>query len=218
MSEPEGHCPNCGAMVTADAEWCGQCFTSLRAPEPTRAGPVAAIRVVATDEARPGAGASALRWPCPACGTENPIEANLCSVCGTPFGELFRQDEAPPHVDPSEAFRRSLVFPGLGHRAIGRGGEGLARGVLFVMCVAIALVAAISGAGAGAVLLVAGAFGALALLVYLGSAYEASKMAQGSAPLVSSRAIVWAVSAVLMAAVFILAILITFATRASSTQ
>jgi hypothetical protein len=86
------------------------------------------------------------------------------------------------------------------------------------MCVVIALVALVSGAGAGAVLVVVGAFGALALLVYFGSAYEASQMARGAAPLVSSRAIVWAVSAVLMAAVFILAILITFATRASSTQ
>ena len=218
MSEGERRCPNCGALLTLEAEWCGQCFTSLRSPDPApTARGIPAIRVVA-EEGAPGAAAKVVMWPCPACETENPIESNVCSVCGTPFGDLFRQGEAPPKIEPGEAFRRSLVFPGLGHRAIGRGGEGLARGVLFVMCFAIALVAGVSGVGTLAVAAVAGLFGMLGLLVYLGTAYEASKMAAGAPPLLSSRAIVWIVGGVLMAAVLMLTILITVAARSSSTQ
>ena len=36
VSADERRCPNCGALVAADADWCGQCFT-----EPARAGPAA---------------------------------------------------------------------------------------------------------------------------------------------------------------------------------
>jgi double zinc ribbon protein len=219
MSEGERRCPNCQALVTPEAEWCGQCFTSLRAPEPAPvAGGVQSIRVVAAEGAPGDATAKLVMWPCPACDTENPIESNVCSVCGTPFGDLFRRDEAPPKIDPKEAFRRSLAFPGLGHRAIGRGGEGLARAILFLMCFAIALVAAVSGVGTVAIAAVAGLFGMLGLLVYLGTAYEASKMAAGAPPLLSSRAIVWIVGGLLMAAVFTLTILITIAARSPATQ
>ncbi|HEV8565061.1 MAG TPA: zinc ribbon domain-containing protein [Actinomycetota bacterium] len=219
MSDAERRCPTCRALVTPEAEWCGQCFTSLRAPTPAPgAGAVQTIRVVAAEGAPGSAAAKVVMWPCPACDTENPIESNLCSACGTPFAELFKQQEAPPRIEPREAFRRSLVFPGLGHSAIGRGGEGLARGVLFVMCFAIALVAAVSGIGTVAVAAVAGLFGMLGLLVYLGTAYEASKMAAGAPPLLSSRAIVWIVGGVLLAAVLMLTLLITVAARSSSTQ
>jgi hypothetical protein len=216
--ERDRRCPNCGALVTAEAEWCGQCFTSLRSPEPTPAVSGGhALRVV-TAEGTQGDAPAKVMWPCPACETENPIESSTCSVCGTPFGELFKEGEAAPTLAPSEAFRRSLVFPGLGHRAIGRGGEGLARAVVFLMCLAIALVAAVSGLGTGAVAAVAGLFGLLALIAYLGTAYEASKMAAGAPPLLSSRSIVWIVGGVLLLAVFMLTLLIMVAARSSSTQ
>lgn len=218
VSRVERRCPSCGALVTPEAEWCGLCFTRLLASDPAPAGVGnRAIRVVEA-EAPDGATAKVLMWPCPACGTDNPIETNNCSACGTPFGDLFRQDEAPPKVEPGDAFRRSLVFPGLGHRAMGRGGEGLARAVLFLTCFAIAIVALGSGAGTGAVAAVAVVFGVLGLLVYLGTAFEASQIAGGSPPLLSSRTIVWIVGGVLMAAVFTLTILITFAARSAPTQ
>src|SRR5438093_570924 len=35
MVQPqERRCPSCGALVGRDADWCGQCFTSLAEPEP----------------------------------------------------------------------------------------------------------------------------------------------------------------------------------------
>jgi hypothetical protein len=220
MSDGERRCPNCHALVTPEAEWCGQCLTSLRAPEaappPASEGP--AIRVVTAEGTTGGAAAKVVMWPCPSCQTENPIESNVCSVCGAPFGDLFKQDEAPPQIEPKVAFRRSLAFPGLGHRAIGRGGEGLARAVLFVMCMLIALVAALSGVGTGAVAAVVVLFGGLGALVYVGTAYEASKMAAGAPPFLTSRAIVWIVGGVLLSAVLMLTILIMVAARSSATQ
>src|ERR671920_649708 len=32
-------CPNCGALVTPDAEWCGQCYEPLRPEEPPKVDP-----------------------------------------------------------------------------------------------------------------------------------------------------------------------------------
>src|SRR5262249_17984360 len=54
---PERRCPNCGALVSEDAEWCGQCFTNLREPSP--APPVPAPAVAETTPAADPAGESA---------------------------------------------------------------------------------------------------------------------------------------------------------------
>ena len=38
VPDEERRCPNCGALVSEDAAWCGQCFTPLRrAPDPPAA-------------------------------------------------------------------------------------------------------------------------------------------------------------------------------------
>jgi hypothetical protein len=39
VSEEQTRCPNCGALTTPGAEWCGQCYTRLSGPEPTPAAP-----------------------------------------------------------------------------------------------------------------------------------------------------------------------------------
>jgi len=53
-------------------------------------------------------------------------------------------------VDPRDAAIRSLIFPGLGHRALGRGLDGLARGVLFVVTFGLGVLLAIAASGSGA--------------------------------------------------------------------
>ncbi len=118
----------------------------------------------------------------------------------------MRRDEAPTTVDPKDAVRASLLFPGLGHRAVGRGLDGLARGVIFTVLAAMTLTVLVSGirsAGALAMFLVF--FGAT-LLVYAGSAWEAHRLAEGGQPVVSSRALMWVVVVVIMTSVALLAV------------
>lgn len=217
-ADEERRCPNCGALVVSDSPWCGQCFASLIEPEPDpdpRPEPEPEVRPEAVPartaelaEAPPSGSAgqrAAPTWPCPSCGNANAIDLDVCALCGTPFADLMRQDERPAEVDPKDALVASLIFPGLGHRKIGRGVDGLARGVLFAMLVAMAL---LTGSSEGASGLVAGLFvfcTAFAAVVYLGSAWEAYRMAEGGPPFVSARVLLWATVGVILLSVVALA-------------
>jgi ribosomal protein L40E len=164
VPEDDLRCPSCGALVSADAEWCGQCFSSLRsAPEPEpdpEPEPEPATRSATADqERRIAAEPSAFDraparepfWPCSVCGAENPIALDVCAVCGTPFAQVMRTSVGGvPHVDPRDAVVRSLIFPGLGHRALGRNVDGLARGVLFAVTFGLGVLLAIASAGSAA--------------------------------------------------------------------
>jgi hypothetical protein len=135
-------------------------------------------------------------------------------VCGTTFASLMRQDEAPPRVHPKDALSASLLFPGLGHRKVGRGLDGLARGVLFVVLTAMAATVFVSGVGSASTFGVFALFLGAALLVYFGSAWEAYHMADGGRAIVSSRALLWATVAVILASVMMLALsVVTFSNR-----
>lgn len=193
-------CPNCSALVSADADWCGQCFASLRAPAPDPV-PAATTPVVAPDRTEGGS----LTWPCPTCGTPNAIELDVCSVCGTSFAQLLREPAAGPTVSPRDAFLWSLTFPGVGHAKAGRAPDGIARGTLFVLTFGLALVIVVSGVSTapvfGVVVLLLGS----ALVIYLGSAAEAYRLAAGGAPFVSARVLLWATVALIMISVSLLA-------------
>ena len=219
---PDRRCPDCGALAAPDAEWCGQCFRSLAEPPPHPDPEPGA----AGEPARGPSGAGQMRtaekeaskvaptWPCPTCGNANPLELDACAVCGTTFASLMRQDEAPPRIDPKEALSASLLFPGLGHRKIGRGLDGLARGVLFVVLVSMANKLFLAGVSSAATFGVFALFLGSALTVYLGTAWEAFHMADGGRVLVSSRALLWATVAVIMASVLMLAMsVVTLSSR-----
>jgi hypothetical protein len=218
---PEGsrRCSNCGALATADADWCGQCFTAL----PPVGAPVATGEqgVPATDPPAsaavpvrtPGTPEKALTWPCPACGNENPIALDACSVCGTSFAALMRSDEKPAPVEPRDALVASLIFPGLGQRKLGRPLDGFARGVLFVILCSLAIILAFAN-GSGVLKAMFAFYLLLALGVYLGSAYESYRMAEGAQPLVSTRNLLWASAGIVIVSVFILALsVVTVAKR-----
>jgi hypothetical protein len=197
-------CPNCSALVSADADWCGQCFTSLRTPAPDLTPdpvPAATTPAVAADRTD----GAPLTWPCPTCGTQNAIELDLCSVCGTSFGQLLREPVAGPTVSPRDAFLWSLTFPGVGHAKAGRAPDGIARGTLFVLTFGLALVIVVSGVSTapvfGVVVLLLGS----ALVIYLGSAAEAYRLAAGGSPFVSARVLLWATVALIMISVSLLA-------------
>lgn len=192
--------------MSADAEWCGQCFTSLRtvAPEPEPA----AAPVLARPSGGPAAAedARAATWPCPTCGSLNPLELDVCTVCGTSFAQLLRQDEPVPTVSPRDAFLWSLTFPGVGHAKAGRAPDGIARGTLFVLTFGLALVIVLSGVSSPPVFAVVALLLVSAITIYLGSAAEAYRIADGGTTFVSSRALLWATVALIMIAVSLLAL------------
>ncbi|MGZ8619814.1 MAG: hypothetical protein ACXWYE_07920, partial [Actinomycetota bacterium] len=172
-ADEERRCPNCGALVAVDAQWCGQCFESLIEPEPEpEPGPSPGADPSPTPAGSPPATA-APTWPCPACGNANAIELDACAVCGTSFAALMRQGEERPKIEPKTALAWSLIFPGLGHRNVGRGMDGLARGVLFAMLFVMALLTGLSAGGSGVLFGLFALFLGLAVVVYAGTAWEA---------------------------------------------
>lgn len=221
MSQRDGRCPRCGALVARDAEWCGQCFAPLGAREepetprvsgepqpstqPTAGAPPEGHEPPATARAAPAQGEPA--WPCPVCGNRNAIELNVCAVCGTPFGKLFEEPaRARPHVTAEQAAVWSLLFPGLGHWKLGRGADGLARAILFVWTLGTLLVLVVSRFGKGglgpttALVLL---FLAASLVLYVTSAYDAYRLASGETPLVSSRTLLWGSAGLVVLSVLI---------------
>jgi hypothetical protein len=208
VSQRERRCPNCDALVGLGAEWCGQCFASLAVRTPAAEPPLAVVGEAAGSAVSERSAPSEPTWPCPACDAPNAMALDACRVCGTTFASLMRRDDRPPAVDPRDAFVRSLAFPGLGHRAVGRGGDGLARAVLFLMAIAIATVALLSGPTVPAVASVALLFGTLAIATYVGTAFEAARMARGRGAVLSSRAILWILVGLLMGSVLMLSLLV----------
>src|SRR5262245_13621039 len=206
----ERRCPTCGALVTADADWCGQCFTPLT---PSKAAPAAASR-----EGPSGAGATTdpprgiqvedgrPAWGCPVCGTRNPIEAAVCSACGTPFSRLLEEPRAEAQIDPQAAAVWSMVLPGLGHWKLGRRGDAVARFAMFGWSFGSLLVVLFSRFGKGGLgptmplfLLFLGASVAISVL----SAIDAYRIASGDQPLVSSRALLWTSAGLIVLSVLI---------------
>lgn len=208
---PERRCPTCGALVAADAEWCGQCFTSLPSAEAeTPAAAVAAERqggrsagalggAIQIEDGRP-------QWTCPACDTRNPIEATLCTACGTPFARLLEEPSAQPQMDPQTAAVWSMVFPGLGHWQLGQRGDAIARFAMFGWAFGALLVLLVSRMGKGGMgptmplfLLFLGA----SVAIYVLSAVDAYRIAGGERPLVSSRALLWTSAGLIVLSVLI---------------
>jgi hypothetical protein len=122
-------------------------------------------------------------------------------------------DQRRPEVDPAEAFRWSLVFPGLGHRRIGRGVDGIARGVLFSMALLMAIIAASAGLSAPALLAEFVLFLGMAVAVYVATAFEARRLAEGGEPLVSARTLLWLTVGVVLTSGLILGLAMAGAGR-----
>ena len=227
------HCTKCGALLYEGVAWCGMCFEPVspvpEATTPPEPEPAAAERGSAAEpreRATPDQQADALPptaapaspvpagWPCPICDSRNPIELDFCATCGASFASLMRQETSVVKVDPRAAFRRSLLFPGLGHRMIpGREVDGFARAVLFAMLLVATLMLGLSGARSGPVLLLFLVYLVASVSVYLLTALEASRLAQGGDPLVSSRALLWATVAILLLSIIVVALVIGTASR-----
>jgi len=194
----ERRCPSCGALVSADAGWCGQCYAPLARAE---AGAPGIHRVAGIE--RDG---DRLTWTCPTCAERNPIGSSACSVCGTPFARLFQGPEDRPSVEPQTAAVWSLAFPGLGHWKAGRRFDAVARMVLFAWTsgtLAVLLVARFGKGGLGATFPLFLLFLLAAAAVYVASAVDAYRIAAGEEPLVSSRMLLWGSAALVVLSVLI---------------
>lgn len=207
----ERRCANCGAVVYEGAEWCSMCFTPVVAEADAPAEPP-------QEETPPPAASDATErqtavWPCPVCESRNAIDLDRCGTCGTPFVAAMRQETGRPDVDPSVAFRRSLIVPGLGHRMVGRDLDGFARGVLFAMLLLATLMLAFSGVRSGAVGFLLVVYAVATGLVYLGSAIEARRLAEGGDEIVSSRTLLWATVAILLVSVVMVSLVIGTAAK-----
>ncbi len=224
--EAERRCSTCGALVSAEAEWSGQCYSSLEPREP-EAAPEGSARAAAAASPRDGSPAAAAvvpvqaregdpAWPCPVCGNRNPIELESCAACGTPFARLLQEPEVRPDVAPLSALRWSLAFPGLGHLRCGKGFDGLARAVMFVWTagtVAVLLVSRSGAGGLGPTVPLLSLFLVGALLVYATSALDAYRLAAGEPVLVSSRTLLWGSAGLVLLSVAVATAITVGATR-----
>ena len=115
-------------------------------------------------------------WTCSRCDTENPLDQQVCSVCGTTFAEVVRPKEERPERDPGMAAMASLFFPGAGHGYLGLWGQAVARGVLHAWVLFVVLIAVLQrGPGSGAVGIV---FGLAATALWAVSAHDAYREAR----------------------------------------
>ena len=90
-------CPSCAAVVRPAAPWCTQCYLDLREPAKEPAPqPEPALAPAEPPDGDP-------TWPCSACGSANPLAADVCATCDSPFLAGLRATDPP-----------LLVLPGLG--------------------------------------------------------------------------------------------------------
>jgi hypothetical protein len=105
-------CPHCDATNPRDAAWCNLCARPFGDDRPAEDPPPTSV-VPASAQHVDGPGT----WSCAACGTQNPLDADACTVCGTSIFDSFGRTDA---VERSrrEAGRLAWV-PGWGHAALG---------------------------------------------------------------------------------------------------
>jgi ribosomal protein L40E len=205
----ERRCPSCGALVAADAEWCGQCLAPL---DETTAASSQTVRATARARFEPGADAEGRLsvWRCPTCDARNGLDANRCRVCGTSFGRLFEEPAGAPGVSAAAAAGWSLLLPGLGHWLAGRRADAIARFVLAAWVVAMVVVLVVSRGGKdglGAVRGLLALFALAAVALWAEAVIDARRAVEDLAPLVSSRTILWACVALVGVSVIVATIL-----------
>lgn len=115
-------------------------------------------------------------WTCSRCDTENPLDRQSCSVCGTTFAEVVRPKQERPERDPGMATMVSLFFPGAGHGYLGLWGQAIARGVLHAWVLFVVAMAVLQR-GPGSTL-IAAVFGLVATASWAANAHDAYREAR----------------------------------------
>ncbi len=193
-------------MNPPEAEWCGLCLrrfppadVSVEAIEspaeillgeelPAQTAAGSATREATEHKLKPAErGAftvteTGITWTCTACDNANPLEAQVCSVCGTSFAETLRPKTERPQRDPNMAALLSLFLPGAGHAYLGLWGQAVARGVISLWVVMV-IVVSLLAAGKGSSTLVAVVFGAVGTVLWAVGAHDAFREARAESVL-----------------------------------
>lgn len=224
-------CPNCGASNPETADWCSLCLERFDAaepePEPALADEPPAEAGEPAPETSDGSDTKTdtgafqvtedgIKWVCQTCGHANSIDVSKCEVCGTTFADHVRPKIERPPRDPAKAALYSLFFPGAGHAYIGMWGQAVARGVLSVWVLLVAIVGLVDKDVPGS-LFMAGLFGVVATGLWAVAAHDAFREATNDTArvLLRGRRFLYVVLG-LMALLFV-AMLIALMTARSST-
>ncbi|MDH5615830.1 MAG: hypothetical protein OEY62_04745 [Acidimicrobiia bacterium] len=194
MSDPIV-CRQCGARNPPGAEWCGQCFASLRDRpvagqgasldgDPTEVQPAtqtAGVREAPPtgndeqEESDPAPSPKSGTWVCSVCEVFNSLELERCSACGTSiFASFGAAVDEQVRVDPQKALLRSLMFPGLGHAYARQGLLGSAIGGLVLMSLGFGIGLAATGVRSFGLPLIL-----LAFAVWVAAGFDAFRIAGG---------------------------------------
>lgn len=213
-------CPTCNATNPDSAEWCTQCFTSLKVDEPPPeppppAQPATPSTPAATDPAQAtGAGEQVVRrgagtfrkteqgldWQCGLCESWNPIEVQHCTTCGHSFADTISppEERAGPDVDENVALIASAILPGVGHVLAGRTAAGVGRAVMYLLFLLGGWLLAREASQTGQTILPALPLLFGALILWVASLYDAVLAARGEErQLLAPRAFFWLVVGVL---------------------
>ena len=140
-------------------------------------------------------------WTCSRCETVNPLDASVCSVCGTTFADVIRPPDDRPQRDPNTVAMYSLFFPGAGHWYLGLTEQAVARGVLSMWVVLVAVLSAIAGS-----MLMGVVFGLAALGLWIAAAHDAYREArhESAAVILKGRTFLYLVLGLLLLMVVLL--------------
>lgn len=96
---PGTRCVQCSALLRPGAPWCTQCYAALGAPVPVVPRQERRPETAPPSLARPAppvpppAAPAGAAWPCDSCAHANPLDADVCAACGTPFLAAAREGE-----------------------------------------------------------------------------------------------------------------------------
>ena len=179
-------------------------------PPPSPDTPSGVAPAAAPTGSSPGERADAF-WPCSVCGAHNPIHLEVCETCGTPFASVMRG--AGRRVDAEAARSRSLLFPGAGHTMLGYPMDGFARGALFVLSLALAVLLIAATPRSGPALLAIALTLGLAIGVYVLSVMEIPDLAARGRLIVPSKLLLWGGVVVMFLVVAAIALSVATSTR-----
>jgi hypothetical protein len=223
-------CPGCGARNPDTSAWCTQCYAAMdptagpvtapatstpsapqagqataESPSPDLAAPPAAPPSAATRDVRQRG--ETVEWRCGRCDGWTVLERGTCGTCGAPragFGASVSPRTARA-LEPGAALAASLVVPGAAHLVTGRLGSGIARVVLGLGWLLVALLT--WGGSDGPLPVVAVVFLVGAAIVYVATLVDAWHLGRAaSRELLRPRVLTVLVATVTVAAVLAMAV------------
>lgn len=196
-------CPECGASNPAGAHWCGQCLRRFDAAGtengssfPTARRSSVRTRTVGGPVIHTREGAEPV-WACPACDSENPLSSDRCARCGSAFTSFFAPEpgaETGPRASAQVALAASAVLPGAGHWVYREVPAAVARCLLYLWALgmAILLLARPPDSGRALVRGVGACFALSAAGIWALSMMEVMRLGGGDRrPIIPPKALTW---------------------------